>query len=268
MMELTERKKQIIKIVVESYIQSAEPIGSKAIVEKMPGKISSATVRNELSDLTEMGYLEQPHTSAGRIPSARGYRLYVNELMERRALTAEETEQINHTLSGSLSAVDDVVAHAGQMVSSFVGYPTYAVAGHRSAVTVQRFELIGVDKAGFIAVVMLSDSQVKSRLMQLELPVEAEELPQLSHLLNTHFTDKGAAEMNAKLMNFSDQVEGKWFLLLNAVVSFAAQLVQESGQNLFIQSIRADIICRRNRLSDRHAKPTSKTPWYKENVTG
>ena len=86
-MELTDRKKQILKIVVEGYIAAAEPVGSKAIVEKMPGKISSATVRNELADLEQMGYLEQPHTSAGRIPSAQGYRLYVNELMEKRTRT-------------------------------------------------------------------------------------------------------------------------------------------------------------------------------------
>ena len=80
-MELTDRKKQILKIVTEENIQSAEPIGSKTIAQRMPGKISSATIRNELADLVEMGYLEQPHTSAGRVPSAKGYRLYVNELM-------------------------------------------------------------------------------------------------------------------------------------------------------------------------------------------
>ena len=77
-MELTDRKKQILKIVVESYINTAEPVGSKAIVEQMPGKISSATIRNEMSELEEMGYLEKPHTSAGRIPSPQGYRLYVD----------------------------------------------------------------------------------------------------------------------------------------------------------------------------------------------
>ena len=86
-MELTDRKRQILKIVVEEYVAAAEPVGSKAIAQRMPGKISSATIRNELADLTEMGYLEQPHTSAGRVPSAKGYRLYVNELMERRSLS-------------------------------------------------------------------------------------------------------------------------------------------------------------------------------------
>lgn len=229
-MELTERKKQILKIVVDSYIETAEPMGSKAIVERMPGKISSATVRNELADLTDMGYLEQPHTSAGRIPSPKGYRLYVNELMERKSLSAEETEAINRSLSGKMAGMDEVISRAGQMVSSFVGYPTYTVADHRSAATVRRFELIGVDSGSFIAVVMLSDSRVKSQLMALDLPVEQGHLPELSHLLNTHFTGIGAAEMNAHLMNLSDQVDGNWFLLLNRVVEYAGELLRQSEQ--------------------------------------
>ena len=97
-MELTERKRQILKVVVETYIRSAEPVGSKAIAAAMGGSVSSATIRNELSDLTEMGYLEQPHTSAGRMPSPKGYRLYVNELMEEQRLSLAETERINQSL--------------------------------------------------------------------------------------------------------------------------------------------------------------------------
>ena len=227
-MELTARKKEILKIVVESYIDAAEPIGSKAIVERMPGKISSATVRNELADLTELGYLEQPHTSAGRIPSPKGYRLYVNELMEHKALSAEETAEINRSLSGAMAGTDEMISRAGQMVSSFVGYPTYAVADHRNSATVRRFELIGVDAGSFIAVVMMSDSQVKSQLMRLDLPVGPEQLPQLSHLLNTHFTGIGAVEMNAHLMSLSDQVDGSRFLLLNRVVEYAGELLAKS----------------------------------------
>ena len=229
-MEMTARKKEILKIVVESYVDTAEPIGSKAIVERMPGKISSATVRNELADLTEMGYLEQPHTSAGRVPSPKGYRLYVNELMERKALSDEETAEINRSLSGTMAGMDEVISRAGQMVSSFVGYPTYTVADHKQAVTVQRFELIGVSEDSFIAVVMLSDSRVKSQLMHLELPVSQDRLPELSHLLNTHFTQIGPAEMNTRLMSLSDQVDGQRFLLLNQTVEYAGGLLAKSGQ--------------------------------------
>ena len=178
-MELTDRKRQILKIVVEEYVAAAEPVGSKAIAQRMPGKISSATIRNELADLTEMGYLEQPHTSAGRVPSAKGYRLYVNELMERRSLSREEEEKLNTSLAEKLAGTDQVMARAGQMVSSFVGYPAYAVADHKTAATVRRFELIPVDQSSFIAVVMLSDSQVKSQLLPLQLPVADGGLPDM-----------------------------------------------------------------------------------------
>ena len=229
-MELTDRKKQILKIVVESYINTAEPVGSKAIVEQMPGKISSATIRNELADLVELGYLEQPHTSAGRVPSAKGYRLYVNELMERKALSAEETAKINDALSGQMKQVDQVISQAGQMVSSFVGYPTYAVADHRTAATVQRFELIAVDEGSFIAVVMLSDNRVKSQLMRLELPVDADTLPQLSHLLNTHFTGVGAEKMNATLMSLSEQLSPELFLVVSKAVEYAISMLEQSAQ--------------------------------------
>ena len=94
-MELSERKKQILRAVVENYIQTAEPVGSKAIVASAGLKVSSATIRNEMAELENLGYLEQPHTSAGRIPSPKGYRLYVNELMERRSLSREEEEKLN-----------------------------------------------------------------------------------------------------------------------------------------------------------------------------
>ena len=233
-MDLTERKKQILKRVVEDYIAAAEPVGSKALAEEMGGSVSSATIRNELADLVEMGYLEQPHTSAGRVPSPKGYRLYVNELMDRKTLSAEEEASINTALAKPLQQVEQVIDQAGQMVSSFVGYPTYAVADHRTAATVQRFELIGVDASGFIAVVMLSDSRVKSQLMQLQLAVEGENLPEMSHLLNTHFTGISPKEMNQRLMSLSEQVSGQWFLLLNQVIEYAGDMLRSAGgQEIF-----------------------------------
>ena len=151
--------------------------------------------------------------------------------MERKPLSDEEAAQINDALRQELKGTDQVIAKTGQMVSSFVDYPTYAVADHTAAATVRRFELIAVDSGSVIAVVMLSDSRVKSQLMHLSLPLEAETLPEISHLLNTHFTGISAEEMNAHLMNLSDQVSGQWFLLLNQVVEYAAGLLKESQQH-------------------------------------
>ena len=128
-MELSERKKKILRAVVESYIQTAEPVGSKAVAELAGLKVSSATIRNELAELTELGYLEQPHTSAGRVPSPQGYRLYVNELMEEQRLSLEETRQINDALHLKMQELDKVIGQAGRMVSQLTNYPAMAKAG-------------------------------------------------------------------------------------------------------------------------------------------
>ena len=229
-MELTERKKQILKIVVDSYIATAEPVGSKAIVELMPEKVSSATVRNELADLTELGYLEQPHTSAGRIPSAKGYRLYVNELMEQQRLSLAETEKINQSLQMKMEELDHILSQAGRAVSSFVNYPTYMSVTGRKTLTAKRFELLPVDERSCIVVMMMSDDRVKSQLLRLQLKVDLDQLPTLVSLLNGHFAGVSPSEMNHRLMNVAEQIPPQLFLLLSQTISYAADSLEEAGQ--------------------------------------
>ena len=154
-MDLTDRKKQILKVVVEDYIRTAEPVGSKAIAAEMGGSVSSATIRNELSDLVELGYLEQPHTSAGRVPSPKGYRLYVNELMERQRLSLAETEKINQSLQMKMEELDRVISQAGRAVSSFVNYPAYVATAGKGSITASRFDLLPVDEKSCIVVMMM-----------------------------------------------------------------------------------------------------------------
>ena len=229
-MELSARKKQILKVVVEDYIETAEPVGSKVIAAQMEGKISSATIRNELADLVEMGYLEQPHTSAGRIPSPKGYRLYVNELMEKHALSVAETEKINEALHIKMAELDDVISQAGQIMSFLVQYPTYMMAGGKGADTLQRVELLFVDENSIIVVLMVSGSRVKSKLLKSDLPVTAEQLPAMSELLNKHFTGIGVEELGHRLMDLADNVPPELFLLLSAVVGYATEILEEAGK--------------------------------------
>ena len=231
-MELSSRKKEILKVVTERYISSAEPVSSKFIAQEMGGSVSSATIRNDLADLVELGYLEQPHTSAGRIPSAKGYRLYVNELMEHKQVSPQEAEQINASLQGKMQELDAMLAQTGQMVSSIVSYPAYSVAAGRSGITVRRYDLLPVDGQSFIAVVMTDDSRVKSRLLRTEMPVDADRLPELSHLLNTHFTGQRAAELGERLMSMTEQIEPARFMILSQVMEFAAEMMDkgERGQ--------------------------------------
>ncbi len=234
--ELTERKRQILKVVVEDYIQTAEPVGSKAIAGEMGGSVSSATIRNELADLVELGYLEQPHTSAGRIPSPKGYRLYVNELMERQKLSIAETERINASLHLRMEELDRVITQAGRAVSSFVNYPAYMTTVGKKKLTARRFELLPVDERSCIVVLMMSDSRVKSQLLHLQLKVDLEQLPVLINLLNGHFTGIAATEMNERLMNVADQVQPQMFLLLSQTVGYAVEQLEEAGQREIVTS--------------------------------
>lgn len=240
--ELSERKRQILKRVVEDYIQTAEPVGSKVLAQQMGGSVSSATIRNELSELSDMGYLEQPHTSAGRVPSPKGYRLYVNELMEQRTLSEQETQRINETLHGKLSALDDVVSQAGQMVSTIVDYPTYAVTAARHRLTVRRFELLAVDEKNFITVVMTDDSRVKSQLQAAPLAFDRARLADLTSLLNTHFTSCGCAEMNDHLMRVSDQIAPELFLVLSRTVEYACEVIEEGERRDVVTSGASQIL--------------------------
>ena len=235
-MELTERKRQILKIVVEGYIRTAEPVGSKVIAAQMSGKVSSATIRNELAELVELGYLEQPHTSAGRIPSPKGYRLYVNELMEEQRLSIAETERINQALEIKMEELDRVISQAGRAVSSFVNYPTYMAAARKKTVTAQRFELLPVDDHSCIVVMMMDSSKVKSQLLRMQLKVDMEQFPILINLLNTHFVKVSTEEMNLRLMNVAEQIPPHMFLLLSQIISYAADCLEEAGQREIITS--------------------------------
>ena len=226
-MELSERKRKILRAVVESYIQTAEPVGSKAILELAGLTVSSATIRNELAELTELGYLEQPHTSAGRIPSPTGYRLYVNELMEQQRLSMEETRQINEALHLKMQELDKVIDQAGRMVSQLTNYPAFALAGGARRMTIRRFDLIMVDANSFIIVVMTDTNVVKNKLVKLPTDLSAPQLQLLTTLLNASFVGKTLDELTPELMRVAEHAAGSSYGLISLVVSFAMEVLDD-----------------------------------------
>jgi len=129
LMDLDERKKLILQAVVEGYINTAEPVGSRSIAKLSPLGLSAATIRNEMGDLEEMGLLEQPHTSAGRVPSQQGLRYYVDSLMQKYSMTAQEISQFQESLALKLQEMDDLVRHMSKMFSKLTNMPTVASLG-------------------------------------------------------------------------------------------------------------------------------------------
>ncbi len=234
-MELSERKKQILRTVIESYIETAEPVGSKAIAERAGLGISPATIRNEMADLESMGYLEQPHTSAGRVPSAKGYRLYVNELMLQHKLTVEESEEINKQMFLKLRQIDKAVDQAGKLISELTNYPTYALSTVSGAVTISRFDIIQVDANSFIVVIMLSNKTVKNKLMRVTFPVDAQALQKLSTQFNGSFTDITDDKMTPHLISSAERAANDTMGLVALIAGFAIDtLAEEKNQSAYL----------------------------------
>ena len=187
-MELTERKKRVLRSVVDLYIRTAEPVGSKAITELPDMKYSSATIRKEMADLTAMGYLEQPHTSAGRIPSAAGYRLYVDELMQDYRLSMDETKSINTAIEEKMQRVDKLMEKVAKLVSQATDLPAISLASRAAGAMVKRFELILAGQGSVILVLMLNNDEVVNKLIKLPVHVTDGDLKVLGAVLNATMT--------------------------------------------------------------------------------
>ena len=228
-MELTERKKKVLRSVVDLYISTAEPVGSKAIAELPDIQYSSATIRNEMSDLTAMGYLEQPHTSAGRVPAAAGYRLYVDELMADYRLSLDETQSINLCLEEKMQRVDKMLEKVAKLVSQATDLPAISAASRYGGATVRRFELILAGQGSVILVVMLSDEQVVNKLIKLPVQVQQSDLQVLSAVLNATMTGLAPEEFTPELLSRVMDAAGNAATLVPVVMEFTAETLRGQG---------------------------------------
>lgn len=224
---MSERRREILRAVVEHYIETAEPVGSKVIAQLAHLDCSSATIRNEMATLEKMGYLEQPHTSAGRVPSALGYRFYVNELMEAHKLSLQETERINQSMHLKMRELDRVIDQAGKLVSQFTNYPSFALTAGRDRVFINRYDLLMVDQNSFIVVAMTNTNVVKNKLIHLPSDITEPQLQLLNALLNTSFTDKSLQELTPDLMRVAEKAAGSSYGLISLVVSFAMEVLDD-----------------------------------------
>ena len=228
-MELTERKKKVLRSVVDLYIRTAEPVGSKAITALPDMNYSSATIRNEMADLTAMGYLEQPHTSAGRIPSAAGYRLYVDELMLDYRLNIDETKSINSAIEEKMQQVDKMVEKVAKLVSQVTDLPAISVASRSGGTTVKRFDLILAGEGSFILVMMLTNDEVVHKLIKLPLNVSEGDLKLLGAVLNATMTEITAPELTAELMDRVMRSAGSAASLVPVIVEFTSATLRRQG---------------------------------------
>ena len=227
-MAISERKKKILAAVVDAYIQTAEPVGSKTLAQNACLGCSSATIRNELAELVNLGYLEQPHTSAGRVPTPMGYRLYVNELMEKQKLSIEETEDINRRLNQKLQELDDTIGNVSRLASQLTDYPALALTT-QTAVTIKRFDIIYVDANTFILVLMLANNAVRNKLVHLPFSVDQNMIQRLSALFNASFTGIAEDEITPLLISSTERAANDSMGLTSVIAAFALEVLGESA---------------------------------------
>jgi heat-inducible transcriptional repressor len=233
-MDIGNRKKDILKAIVEDYIATAEPVGSKSLVERRELGLSSATVRNEMADLESMGLLEQPHTSSGRIPSMKGYRMYVNELMENKNLTPQEMEPINHLLGQRVAELDTLLTRASKLLSELTNYTSLAITPATVRVRFSRFELF-LSEPNSLACVMVTDSGIiKSKLLRLSRPGDELGVRKLSAALNTVLG--GHTDMTDRRLDEIACLADEGSRYLPAVVSFLRECCNELSEREVIIS--------------------------------
>ncbi len=207
-MELTDRKKKILKLVVDDYIETAAPVSSKSITEKFTTAISSATIRSELSALEELGYLYQPHTSAGRVPSNEAYKLYVNELMITDKLTYEELDYIETLFNEKTNGVDEVIKNTAKIISELTQYTSLAVTARDSGEVIRNIKLFRFKDDGALLVIVTDNKLLKDSVIQIPSDLTNEKLEKANDILGNFFIGKTFSDVCSADFKLDEAFEG------------------------------------------------------------
>ncbi|MGE5613754.1 MAG: heat-inducible transcriptional repressor HrcA [Bacillota bacterium] len=183
-MIMDERKKRILQAIIDDYIDTAEPIGSRTIARKYELGLSSATIRNEMADLEDMGYLAQPHTSAGRIPSDKGYRLYVDELMPVRNLQKEESDRMRIEMETRINELDQLLKKASAVLSRYTKYTSMAVTPQLKTSTIKTIQLVPIESGKAMVIVVTNAGIIRNNLIKIADALTPDMLIMLSNELN------------------------------------------------------------------------------------
>lgn len=201
-MDMDDRKIKILRAIINDYINTAEPVGSRTIAKKYDLGISSATIRNEMADLEDMGYLEQLHTSSGRKPSDKGYRLYVDKLMKLTELSPEEEFVIKTRLIDvALYEVDKVLKQASQVLSELTNLTSIVKTPSVKNSYLKSIQLLEVDNSNVLAVVITDSGIIKNTLIRIKKPISKDILLQLNNLLSARLKNLTVNEINLEVIN-------------------------------------------------------------------
>lgn len=223
---LSERKKMILKAIIESHIRDGEPVGSKTLT-KSGISFSPATIRNEMAELEEMGYLEQPHTSAGRVPSEQGYRFYVNGLMQPTALTVTEQNEVTGMVQSKMTELDQLLDRATKLISELTNYTSIAVRPRQKTVTVHHFKLVHLNDNAFLLVMITSAEIVKTKQIHTGMSVTPGMIERLELGLNLFVANKTPEEITLPVIMELEEKLSDLAPLINPIIRCVYEVISE-----------------------------------------
>lgn len=243
---LDERKTKILNAIIKNYLETGEPVGSRTISKYTDLNLSSATIRNEMSDLEELGYILQPHTSAGRIPSDKGYRFYVDHLMAEKDKEVADMKEfvIEHT-----EKMDQVLQQVAKLLATNTNYATMITSPQTHRSKVKFLQLSNVDDDNILVVVVLEGNLVKNKIIPVEAPIDNEQMLKLNMLLNTNLTGFSMEEINLGTIALLKEKAGIHSKLIGSVLDAVAEAINED-QDLEIYTSGATNILKYPELSD------------------
>lgn len=199
-MELAKRKEMILAAIVEQYIKTGEPIGSKLIMQHLPISVSSATIRNEMSELAEMGFLDQPHTSAGRVPSQAGYRYYIDNLMNTNQLSDEERLSIKRELERFMGSPDKLLEKAGEMLAKITGCAALSTTPTDEGATIKHIELMPVGTRIAMIVMMTSSGIIKNGICKTDTEITRDMVNTFYDIVNECFIGRPVSDIGTVMI--------------------------------------------------------------------
>ncbi len=252
-MEMNERKIKILKAVIRNYLDTGEPVGSRTISRYTDLNLSSATIRNEMSDLEEMGYIIQPYTSAGRIPSDAGYRFYIDDLMKEKMQELDEREEeLNRKeefLIKKVDRVEELLQNVAKTLALNTNYATMVAAPVKKGRTIKFIQVSQLEKGKILAVLVLEGNVIKNTIIENEMSVDTEACLKLNILLNTFINGLTPEEINLSMISRMTEQAGEYGMLIRDILDAVAASTA-GGDDLQIYTSGAMNILKYPELSD------------------
>ncbi len=244
--ELDDRKKKILHAVIRNYLETGEPVGSRTISKYTDLNLSSATIRNEMSDLEELGYIVQPHTSAGRIPTDRAYRMYVDNMMQEKD---KEIEELKGLLLQTEDKMDKVLKNVAKVLATNTNYATVVSAPQIRSNRLKFLQLSKVDENQILAVIVVEGNVIRNEMIHVDEVLSDETMLKLNILLNTHLTGLALEEINLGMITALKEQAGIHGDIIGEVMDAVAQAIK-GEEDLEIYTSGANNIFKYPELSD------------------